>query len=45
MRWLLPDAKLYDDEALARVMREAGFDEVEAYSPDGELQVGYGVIR
>ena len=33
---------LYTDEELARMLREAGFAAVEAYSPDGYLQIGYG---
>jgi SAM-dependent methyltransferase len=45
IRWLLPDVRLYSDEELAQLLREAGFDEVEAYTPDGDFQVGYGVIH
>ena len=42
-RWFMPQARLYEDEELSRLLRDAGFDEVEAYSPDGEFQIGYGV--
>jgi SAM-dependent methyltransferase len=34
---------LYTDDELAAMLREAGFAQVEAYSPDGMLQIGYGV--
>jgi len=43
VRWLMPWAKLYSDQELGDLLREAGFVEVEAYSPDGEFQVGYGL--
>ena len=43
MQWLMPQAKLYHDEELARMLEDAGFREVEAYSPGGGTQVGYGV--
>ncbi|MGD8683801.1 MAG: class I SAM-dependent methyltransferase, partial [Chloroflexota bacterium] len=43
MRWLLPKAKLFHDEELAELLREAGFREVDVDSTGGEYQVGYGV--
>jgi ubiquinone/menaquinone biosynthesis C-methylase UbiE len=36
---------LYTDDELAGMLRETGFAEVEAHSPDGQLQIGYGVKR
>jgi SAM-dependent methyltransferase len=34
---------LYTDDELADMLRQAGFDQVEAYSTDGMLQMGYGI--
>jgi SAM-dependent methyltransferase len=34
---------LYTDDQLADMVCQAGFAQVEAYSPDGMLQIGYGV--
>jgi SAM-dependent methyltransferase len=42
-RWLMPEGRLYSDAELADLLREAGFSEVEAYSPDGDWQIGYGI--
>lgn len=43
MGWLVPRVRHYPDEELVRMLQEAGFREVEAYSPDGQFQVGYGI--
>ena len=43
MGWFLHEAKLYSDEELTQLLRDAGFDAVEVYSPSDDSQVGYGV--
>ena len=42
MGWFLHKARLYSDEELAQLLRDAGFDAVEVYSPSDDSQVGYG---
>ncbi len=42
MRWFLPEARLYSDEELAQLLRNAGFDRVEVSSRGNDAQVGYG---
>ena len=34
---------LHSDDELASMLRDVGFSAVEAYSPDGDRQVGYGI--
>ena len=41
--WILHKAKLYSDEELTQLLRDAGFDAVEVHSPSDGSQVGYGV--
>ena len=43
MGWFMHGAKLYSDEELARMLRNAGFGTVEVYSRGSDSQVGYGV--
>ncbi|MBN1876958.1 MAG: class I SAM-dependent methyltransferase [Anaerolineae bacterium] len=38
-----PMMTLYTDDELTAMLREAGFSDVEVYSPDGMYQIGYGV--
>ena len=43
MGWFLHKARLYSDEELAQLLRDAGFDAVEVHSHGDDSQVGYGV--
>ncbi len=41
--WMRRLLVLHGDSELASMLRDVGFSEVEAYSPDGDRQVGYGI--